>query len=160
FRSIGETGGPEAIEFLTNRGRSELGSDAPHYLVDAAAIALKVAMLSRMTDDGTRREVLIAIVREDGRGAVKLWAANQLCDDGITSAIPVIQHFMTETWSGQYGVNEVQFCQRRMAAVSRDQNRISALGSVLDVEHYSDDDRLIRWAINQLAALRVPAADR
>ena len=56
-------------------------------------------------------------------------------------------------------MQQSEFCEARMAVVSRSPDRIGALGSVLRVSSGARDLRLIGWAINELRAMKSRRAD-
>jgi hypothetical protein len=161
FQKVGETGLPEAVDFLTNLKRADIGEDNSQEIWSAALIALQDARLRRIADPQLRIEFLEAAVAgpRGGRGPVAWWAVNQLCDGGASKSIAIIQRSIRESWSGQRGEDQIRFCEARMQVVSSYPDRVKALASVLSAENGPEDDRLVRWAISQLAGMHTPNAD-
>jgi len=87
------------------------------------------------------------------------WAIEQLCDRGEALSTGIIERAIREMWRGEYGEKEIAFCRERMQALARYPERVRALGSLLKADDVPVNDRLLRWAINQLAAMRTAAAD-
>lgn len=161
FQIIGELGSEEGMHFLSKLSRSDLGLDAPIQLWTAARIALQNTLLLRIADDQDKRlflENILASPQNDAPG-VRTWATNQLCDRGDVLSIGLIQRSLRELWPGQSGEDKIRFCEQRIQAVSRYPERAKAIGSVLKADAEPVDDRLLRWAIQQLAAMRSPSAD-
>jgi hypothetical protein len=160
LRKIAETGLPEALEFLRNLKQGDLGPDTTQQIWPSAQIAFRNALLNRIEDPQLKIEFLESAVAEHGgRGVASYWAVSRLCDDGALASLPIIQQSLRAGWSGQYGEDQIRFCEARMQVVSRYPDRVRALGSVLSVEDGTEDDRLVRWAIYQLVEMRTPSAD-
>jgi hypothetical protein len=90
--------------------------------------------------------------------AVAIWAFNQLCDRGALASLPLIQRSVRASWSGQYGEDELTFCETRIQVLRRSPDRVKALGSVLNVDG-AEGTRLQLWAIYQLDSMHFPQAD-
>jgi hypothetical protein len=160
LQKIGECILPEALEFLKNLKRSDLGEDTTQMVWPNARVALTNALLNRIQDPRSRIEFLMRTLGEgDGRGLVAHWVSDQLCDQGTAAALPLIKQSFRNSWSGRYGEDEIAFCESRMRVVSRNSDRAKALGSVLAIDSDATDDRLIRWAVYQLDLMRSPSAD-
>jgi hypothetical protein len=157
FRAIGETDLQEAVNFLKNLKRADIGADTTEQIWPAVQDALANALLSQIADPRLKLEFLERTVRD--REPAAHWAREQLCNSGALSSMPVVEKSIRQSWSGQYGEDEVRFCEARMQVVSRHPDRSKALGSVLSVENFIDDDRLIRWAMYELMSLRTPNAN-
>jgi hypothetical protein len=163
LQRLGDGGSPEALDFLQNLKPEDLltgyseeerhrGSvqGLPHNAKDA----LNHILLNRITDLPGKVHFL-----EDLAGRRSWWAANQLCDLGIQTSLPVIHNTLSTIYSGGYhGETEFRFCEERIRVLSRDPDRIKALGSVLRTDP-PPDFRLVSWAVRQLAGLRDPQAD-
>jgi hypothetical protein len=62
-------------------------------------------------------------------------------------------------WSGKYGEEQLLFCEARIRVVNRYPDRAKALGAVLSLDASTQEERLLRWAIDQLKLMHSPAAD-
>ncbi len=155
FRAIGKTALPEAVDFLSKLKRADIGPDGSLEMWRAAQIALQDALLRRITDRQLRIQFLESNLQNRNgaisRGATAIWAVSELCDSGALISIPLIQRSIRAHWTGQYGEEEIRFCEARIQVVSRNPNRIKALASARRVESTPDDDKIQRWAIYQLA---------
>ena len=70
-----------------------------------------------------------------------------------------IKYSIQRNLPGKEGEHELRFCEVRIRVANRYPDRAKALGSVLSTDTSSDDERLIRWAIDKLAAMHSPGAD-
>jgi len=153
---IGETGLPEAVDFLTKF--------EPHDL-PAAKRALKNATLKTIPDPQKKIEFLTNILLEYRRrdSDLERWGADELCNLGASSALPEIRRSLKSIWSGYGEEDEVRFCEARIEALSRDPDRTRALGMVLGsalaLDGSPDGMKLLKWAIGQLFLIRTPEAD-
>jgi hypothetical protein len=112
--------------------------------------------LARITDPQLKIEFLERIAT--GRAPATHWAVEQLCNSGAFASRGIIQQSIRRSWPDEYGEDQIRFCEARMLVVSRDPDRVKALGSVLSVENVMEEDRVIRWAIYQLAEAHSPDA--
>jgi hypothetical protein len=163
LRRIGELDLPEALTYLQNLKQNDIGFDSSHLIWPAAQIALRDALLRRISDPQSKIELLERTVTEPhdaiSNSAVTTWAIDQLCDRGSLSSLAIIQQSIRNRRNGQRGEDDLRFCEERMAVVGRSPNRAKALGSVLRVNGTSDDARLIAWAIYQLHSVDSREAD-
>lgn len=157
LRTIGASDLPDALEFLSKLKAVDFADDRTQQIWPAALIALRTAQLNRISDPQLKMKFLERTAEEYSRGAVGAWAVNQLCDGGAVASLPLIQQSIRKRMNGQRDEDEIEYCRVRVQVVLRDTNRAKALGSVLNLN--ADNDRLIRWAIYQLAAMRSARAD-
>ena len=159
LQRIGECDLPEALEFLKNLKRVDLGEDTTQMIWPNSRVALTNALLHRIRDPEARTEFLVnALKQGEGRGLVVHWASQQLCDQGTSTALPLIGRSIRNNWPGPHGEEELAFCESRIKVVARDPDRVKALGSVLTLDN-PGSDRLIRWAVAQLDSMHSPSAD-
>ena len=133
----------------------------------AAQIALREALLSGITDAGSRAEFLENVLSERhdamSNGSLTIWAVEELCNSGASQALPRVRQSIKWLWSGQRGDDGIAFCEARMQIVARDPDRARALGSVFgsiaSLESTPEGKRLIQWASLQLIPLHSPSAD-
>jgi hypothetical protein len=156
FHDLGRVGLPEAEEFLAKLRPADMGADATGQVWPAAQEALANARLARVTDPQLRIEFLERIVTD--RAPAAYWAVEQLCNGGDLASRAIIQESIRSRLNGQRDEDEIRFCETRMHVVSRYPDRVKALGSVLSVDNPEDEDRLVRWAIYQLAEMHSPDA--
>jgi len=153
---IGETGLPEAVDFLTKF--------EPHDL-PAAKRALKNATLKTIPDPQKKIEFLTNTLLENRKRDADLehWGVDQLCDLGASAALPEIRRSLKSILGGYGEEEEVRFCEARIEALSRDPDRVKALGmvfnSVLALDATADGMKLLKWATGQLFLIRTPEAD-
>lgn len=161
LRGIGRTASDEAVDFLAKLSPDALGSDPSQRLWPAAQVALRDAQMRRIADPQKKIEFLEGILAgtRDGRGSVAAWAVNELCNRGAQTSLPVIQKAITSAWSGQYGLDEIEFCEARIRVVTRNPDRVRAIGSVLTVANGTTNARLVGWALTELNSQQTPAAD-
>jgi hypothetical protein len=119
FRAIGETDLQEAVNFLKNLKRADIGADTTEQIWPAVQDALANALLSQIAAPRLKLEFLERTVRD--REPAAHWAREQLCNSGALSSMPVVEKSIRQSWSGQYGEDEVRFCEARMQVVSRHQ---------------------------------------
>ena len=155
LRTIGRTGLLEAVDFLDNLKEADIGTDPSQQIWTASQIALRDARSRRIADPQLKIEFLESTLVDFERppGPAGIWAANQLCDSGSLGSLPVIQKAFRKAWSGQYGEDEIAFCEARIRVVYGKPDRVKALASVLRVEKAGEDARLTEWAIEQLASM-------
>ena len=93
LQKIGECRLPEALEFLQNLKRSDLGEDTTQMIWPNSRVALTNALLNRIENPEARTEFLVNTLKElgDGRDLVAPWVSNQLCDQGTSTALPLIR---------------------------------------------------------------------
>jgi hypothetical protein len=163
LRKIGEAGLPEALAYLQDLRREDLGSDPSQMVWPAAQIALRAAQLRRITDPYMKTEFLERTVTERhdavSNSAVTSWAVNELCDRGAQMSLSVIQQSIRSGQSGERGENEIEFCEERIRVVLSNPDRIKALASVLSAAGGTADRNLVGWAVSQLSSMRSPSAD-
>jgi hypothetical protein len=168
LHSLGRTGLPEAAQFLRGFSLSDAAGERSDRLWSAAQIALREARLSGIADAASRAEFLENVLTEPrdamSKGAVTLWAIEELCDGGATSALPRIRQTLAQLWTGEpFAADEAAFCQDRMQVLSRDTDRAKALGSVfgsiVSLENTLEGKRLLQWAMLQLSALHTSSAN-
>jgi len=162
FRRIGELDLDEARTFLANLSRKDIGTDTTHEIWTAAQIALRNAFLISLTSNAEKRLFLEKVLTEPHNGVAALWswAVDELCDRGEMLSIGVIQRSIRWSYAGSQkdAEGEIAFCEERIRVIAQRPERLKALGSVLNATT-NPGDRLVRWAINQLAVMRTPAAD-
>lgn len=143
-----------------NLKRSDLGEDTTQMIWANSRVALTNALMNGVRDPEARTEFLVNTLREpgDGRDLVAHWVSDQLCDQGTSTALPLIRRGFKNSWSGPYGDDAIAFCEIRMQVVSRDPDRVKALGSVLTLDN-PGPDRLIRWAVAKLESMHSSRAD-
>lgn len=153
IQQIGACALPEALDFLKNLRRADLGEDTTQTLWPNARVTLRKALLGRIADPEAKTEFLMNTLTEegDGRSLTAYWAADLLCDQGVSKALPLIR----QSLSAQ---EAIAFCEKRMQVVSRDPDRVKALGSVLTLDGTASDV-LMQWAIYQLNSLHSESAD-
>lgn len=160
-QNIGKCNLPEALEFLKNLKRADLGEDTTQMIWPNARVALRNALLNRIEDPHAKIEFLINTLAEegDGRSLTAYWAVNSLCDQGVSTALPLIRRSFTNSWSGQRAEDAIKFCENRIQVVSRNPDRVKALGSVLTIDNGAESDQLIEWAVYQLDLMQSARAD-
>lgn len=157
FQKIGETDLPDALEFLATLKRNDIGVDSLGQVWLAAHYALANTLLNRIADPQLRIQFLERTVTD--RGPAINWAAEQLCNGGPVASLALVEKYLREIRSDQYGEDEIRFCEARMQVIARSPDRINALGSVLSANTGSEQDRLVKWAIYQLAEMGSSMAD-
>jgi hypothetical protein len=161
LRSIGRTGLDEAVDFLANLTQADFRQDPSQRVWPTAQVALRDAQMRRIQDPQRRIEFLEGILASmpDGRGSLAAWAVDELCNRGAQTSLPVIQRAIRSAWSGQYGLDEIEFCEARIRVVTTNPDRAGAIGSVLTVANGTANARLVGWAANELNSMQTPAAD-
>jgi hypothetical protein len=167
LRSLGRTGLTEATDFLRNFSLSDAAGDKSQTLWPAAQIALREALLSGITDAGSRAAFLENVLKEPhdamSNSSVTHWAVDDLCDSGYSEALPRVRQSIKNRRNGQRDDDEIAFCEARMQIVARDPDRARALGSVFgsiaSLESTPEGKRLIQRATLQLIPLHSPSAD-
>lgn len=99
---IGESGLPEALDYLKTLKPADFAADTSGQMWQAAQTALYQARLNGITDPGERIQFLERALRERNNSPAATWAVNQLCDSGTQISLPVIQ----ET------IRDIEPCQR------------------------------------------------
>jgi len=163
FRKIGESNSSEALRFLTKLQPADVGPESSQGIWSAAQIALTNVRLGRIDDPRAKAEFLERTlttqekVYYDG-GTWAYWIIDKLCDTGATTSLVIIRKSIRSHLSASRGENAIRFCEARVEVVSRNPDRVKALGSVLRVDGDAEE-KLLRWAIYQLEEMHSPAAD-
>jgi hypothetical protein len=158
FRRIGELDLPEALTYLQNLKESDIGPDTSGQIRSAAQIALLQAQVNRIPDQQAKIRFLEEAT--SGKGAGVHWAVDELCNLGSYQSLPLIRARIHRLLSLPQDIeHENGFCEARMGVVSRDPDRVRALGAVLRVNGGGTDPQLTGWAIGQLRAMRSERAD-
>jgi hypothetical protein len=160
-RSIGRTALDEAVDFLAKLTPADVGPDPSGAVWSAAQIALQDAQFRKITDPYMKTKFLEGILAgtRDGRGPVPAWAVDELCERGAQKSLPLIQSSIRHMWSGQYGEDEIEFCEARIRVIMSNPDRVKALASVLAVGDDAANTRLVTWAVNGLNSMKIPTAD-
>ncbi len=155
FRAIGETGLAEAVDFLQNLNRAEIGTDTSQEMWAASQVALWDARFRRIEDPQLKIKFLESTLTEPEmpRDPVGHWAADQLCDRGALGSLVIIQEAIRTRRNGQRDEDEIAFCEARIRVVYGKPDRVKALASLLRVEKAGENARLTEWAIQQLASI-------
>jgi len=102
LRKIGETGLPEAYEFLANLQQAVIGNDSGHQIWPAAQIALRDVHLRRILDPQSQIDFLEANLTEPhdaiSGSAIEHWATDSLCDRGALISLSAIQKSIRNRW--------------------------------------------------------------
>ncbi len=159
---IAEIDLPEALTYLQNFKRNNAPVGGPMMVWPAARIALHQALLNRIPEEPARVKFLENALNEQhdtwSDDRVSAWALNELCNRGSMDSLETIRTSVLKRDS-THGQREIELCQERMEVISRNADRVKALGSFLSISSGFADKELLGWAINQLAALRSTAAD-
>lgn len=156
LRDIGTLNLPEALAYLQNLKPGDLPPDSTQTVWPEAQIALTEALTNRVPDEpGKIRTLENAIV--EGSPATA-WAVQQLCDHGSYSSLALIEAYFRRSYSEPRTSELYGSCKARMDVLSRNPNRVVALGSVLNVENGFGNRELIGWTISKLAAMNSQAA--
>lgn len=159
FRKIGEIRLPAALHFLRTVTRDDIGPDSSLRISWAAEIALNNALVNEFDDPQGKVQFLEQLLENPrtSSSAVRHWAVNQLCDRGSMISIGVLRKAISHMVPGPDGERQIQFCEARIHVLARHPNRVNAIASVLSTSEA--DEKLIRWAMHQLAALPSAEAD-
>jgi hypothetical protein len=160
---LGETGLADVESFLENLGPTELENDRTGQVRPAARIAYWDCRVRRLGKGDQAANVLEAVLFEqrDARsdGAVRSWAANELCSRGARESLPLIRQSIKSRNSLKDGDDEIRFCEVRIDILTRFATRQDALTAALRMVDDFQDFRIKRWAIEGLLKLRSPQAD-
>jgi hypothetical protein len=156
LRKIGEIDLPEALQYLESLRREDFGEDKTWEMWPAARVALFEARLGRITEPSERIAFLEKSLGADS--PVDAYAADHLCDGGNYPSLPLIKESIRRHLS-QYAEEQVGYCEARMEIVSRNPDRVVAIGSFLKADGRPIDRKLTGWAINQLGAMKSQRAD-
>jgi hypothetical protein len=158
---LGRTGLQEAVDFLSNLREENLGVGTSHRVWPAVQIALQQARLALILDPQQKIEFLEGILSELYRGPasgeVVSWAEDELCNQGSLISLPNIRASILRHQS-IHAEGEIRFCEARLRVLSRGPDRLASLGYVLNVGN-SEDARVTRWAIDELASMHSSKAD-
>jgi len=155
---IGNIDLPDAIEFLETARKEDFEPDPSGRVWPVVSVALYQAQLNRIQGESPKISFLEDALSEWNAAAG--WAADELCDRGSSSSLPLIRASIHRRLSTPQDANdEIGFCERRISALSRSPDRITALGSLLSTKEGSTDRRLLTWAIDQLFSMNSDRAD-
>ena len=161
---IGETGFPEALEYLKNIRFEDVRNFQSEQPWHAARIALHIAQMKTIPEAELRIAFLRKALTDKDAGvddsAVHTWAMTELCDRGELDALTDIRQYLRRIYSGERAEEQIHSCEARMEVVSRSSDRVQALASVLRADGPPGDSNLIGWDVRQLAALDSPTAFR
>ena len=94
------------------------------------------------------------------RSSAASWAVEELCNRGSYQSLPFIRKHIRQAYSLKQDLeHENRFCEDRMNVLSRNPDRIRALGSVLRVDSAFTDPELIGWVINELHGMKSARAN-
>jgi hypothetical protein len=161
---IGATGSPAAIQYLDALTPNQITSDPSRTVFPSGKIALKKALLKMEPDLPGQTAFLVRQLEfpssGTANGRVADWAIEEMCNRGHISSFALVQRVMKKKNSFASGESELQFCLARMRVVISSPNRTEALVSALSTDPSNDDnERLVYWAIHQLAAANSAEAD-
>ena len=154
LHNLGRADEPEALGYLANLREEDVGHDGRVW--PAARIALHEARLRRIAQPWDRIAFLERSLSEWDE--VDHWAAEQLCNGGHYPSLPLIAEAIRRHLS-QDAEKEIGFCEARMEILSRNPDRVVAVGSFLKADGRPITRSLTGWAINQLDAMKSPKAD-
>ncbi len=162
FRAIGKLGTPEALAYLEGLSAADFALGETTDLWSAARIAIYTAQLDAIPSWPEKARFLEDLVVSEHldpfvRSRVMTWASEQLCDNGVLTSLAVVQGMLYE-WAGSRAQEQAHFCELRMRAIASSPDRVTGLGSVLQVTDRLPDHKLIRWAIRSLSAMDDPRA--
>ena len=160
LQKIAELDVPEALAFLQNLTGPDFATHSGQLWPDAQ-VALHRALLKRIPDEASQ----VRFLEDTARTSVAyLWAVDELCDRGSQGSLPVVRASIRRHDSTRRGEQRIAFCEARMDIVSRNPDRIAALGSFLNARavpaesQVSPENRLVPWAILQLRSMKSPRA--
>ena len=157
LRRIGELDVSEALTYLLNLQRSDFESDTSGEIWPAAQIALRQAQLNGIPEEPAKIHFLEDTTSE--KSAAASWAVDELCERGSYGSLGFIRASMRKRNSIPDSEKDIAFREGRMGVVSRNPDRLKALGSFLSVSGGVTDLDLIGWAISKLEAMKSPRAD-
>jgi hypothetical protein len=158
LKKVGELDLPEALTYLLGLKRSDIEPDLSGSVWPAAQIALRQAQLNQVSDEAGKIRFLEDTTSE--RTAAASWAVNELCERGSFQSLPFIREQIRKSLSLPQDVKrENEFCEGRMGVISRDPDRVKALGSFLSVSGGVTDDKLLGWVIGKLQDMNSPRAE-
>ena len=157
LRKIAAVDLPEALLFLEDLTQEALDPDSSGQVWPSVAIAIHEGRLRRITEPTAQIIFLEETLQE--RNSAADWAADELCDRGSVSSLPLIRELIHKSYSVPVDADQIGFCERRISALSRSPDRITALGSLLSAKEGSTDRRLLTWAIDQLFSMNSDRAD-
>ncbi len=156
---IGRTGLPEALDYLSATTPQSVGEDDSRSVYPASKVALHKALLRRETDPNQQIAFLELQLTSARVGQVALWAQEELCNRGSMRSMELIETFIMRLEPSPRGDANVAFCRRRMEIINSNPDPATAIGSVLRADAKASDERIMRWAIEQLFAFRSPDAE-
>ena len=159
---IGASGLPEALQYLREFTRDKVGHDSSDTVYPAVQVALHHLLLGREASPQDQIAFLEKSILKPSVGQVANWAMNELCNRGSVGSLGVIRTFVHRLYPDRDGDDTIRFCEARAMTIIRDSNRAVALGTVLVLENFRNDEqtRLMRWAIGQLLEMHSADADR
>jgi hypothetical protein len=114
--------------------------------------------LNRIPDEPAKVGFLEDITHE--KSAAAWWAVNELCERGSYRSLAFIREHIRRAYSlPEDAKQQSEFCEARIRVVSRNPDRIKALGSFLSVSEGVTDTDLVGWAIRKLQAMKSARAD-
>lgn len=157
LRKIADIDLPQALDFLQGLKKEDLEPDGSARIWPTVSIALHQARLNRISGELAKIAFLEDTVGE--RNAAIEWAIQELCDRGSYSSLPIIRRSLRADTSAPETERQIGYCEARVSLLSRNPDRITALGSFLSVNEGSTDRWLIVWAVNQLYSMKSDRAD-
>ncbi len=150
LRVIGRLGSPDALAYLQHLKKTDIEPDPSGQVWSSAQIGLAEAQLNRIPE-GRARIRFLEDTTIDTRSAAARWAVEELCDRGSRESLPFIIQHLTRVYSLAREVDgALKFCEARIDLISRDPDRIKALGSFLSVHSAADPELL--WMGDQYPA--------
>ena len=156
LRDIGDLELPEALEYLQNLKIEDLPPDTSQQVWQAAQIALRQGLINRIPDEPGKVRILEDAIVSWNRAAG--WAVQQLCDRGSSGSLSIIEAYYRKGYSEPRASQFYGLCKAQIEILSRNPDRVVALGSTLTLANGFGNRELIGWTINQLAQIKSPQA--
>ncbi len=137
--------------------------DTPFEFRMVASLAVWQSRVARAPDPEAQARLLEqALSQKVGQfyaDSVQTWAADELCNRGVSRSVDAITKAILARNALADGQKRARLCELKVAALNAHPDRREALATVLSGPDPSDDLALSSWAVDELIRLEDPTAD-
>lgn len=128
---------------------------------NAARIAYWTGRVQKIESQAERRTTLVHLLHGETKpvsSSVRLWAAQELCEEGLPELVPTVEKAMAEFVGESRKSEEMLLCGLQVDVISKATSREAALMAALDMPDPTALGRFHLWAIGELSALGTESA--
>lgn len=154
---VGKGGLPSTENYLF--GLAESGDDP--VVRNAARMAYWAVRVQTIENVTQRRAALMGLLRGESQltsSSVRLWAARELCEEGVPELVPAIDRAMTAFVGERRRSEEMLLCKHQVDVIAKATTPEAAFVAALAIPDPTALGRFHLWAIEELSALGTESA--